>query len=32
MELDRIMLGKMDELIESLINEDQKRKLKGNEI
>jgi peptide chain release factor 1 len=27
MQLDRIMLGKMDELIEALINEDQKRKL-----
>lgn len=32
MELDRIMLGKMDELIEALINEDQRRKLQGNEI
>jgi peptide chain release factor 1 len=32
MQLDRIMLGKMDELIETLINEDQKRKLQTNEI
>jgi protein subunit release factor A len=29
MQLDRIMQGKMDELIESLINEDIKRKLAG---
>ena len=32
MELDRIMLGKMDELVQELINEDLKRKLQGNEI
>ena len=31
MQLDRIMQGKMDELIESLINEDQRRKLAGEE-
>lgn len=30
MNLDRIMLGKLDELIEELINEDQKRKLQKN--
>ncbi len=30
MNLDRIMLGKIDELIEELINEDQKRKLQNN--
>lgn len=30
MNLDRIMLGKMDELIEGLINEDQRRKLQNN--
>ena len=29
MQLDRIMQGKIDELIESLINEDQRRKLAG---
>jgi peptide chain release factor 1 len=29
MQLDRIMQGKMDELIEALINEDIKRKLAG---
>ena len=32
MELDRIMLGKMNELIVGLINEDQQRKLSGNEL
>ena len=31
MQLDRIMAGKMDDLIEALINEDQKRKLAGEE-
>ena len=31
MQLDRIMEGKMDDLIEALINEDQKRKLAGEE-
>lgn len=30
MELDRIMLGKMDDLIEGLINEDQRRKLQNS--
>lgn len=30
MNLDRIMLGKLDDLIEELINEDQKRKLQEN--
>lgn len=30
MNLDRIMLGKLDDLIEELINEDQKRKLQNN--
>jgi len=30
MELDRIMLGKIDDLIEGLINEDQRRKLQDN--
>ncbi len=30
MQLDRIMQGKLDEIIEALINEDQKRKLAGN--
>lgn len=29
--LDRIMNGQLDEIIEALINEDQKRKLEGNE-
>ena len=29
MQLDRIMQGKMDELIDSLVNEDQRRKLAG---
>ena len=32
MELDRIMLGKMNELVENLINEDLKRKISNNEI
>lgn len=32
MQLDRIMLGKMDELVEALINEDQRRKLQGNAL
>ncbi len=32
MQLDRIMLGKMDELIQALINEDSKRKLRDNEV
>ena len=31
MQLDRIMTGKMEELIEALINEDQRRKLAGEE-
>ena len=31
MQLDRVMQGKMDELIEALINEDQRRKLAGEE-
>lgn len=31
MQLDRVMFGKMDEIIEELINEDQKRKLSNNE-
>ena len=29
MQLDRIMQGKLDEIIEALINEDQRRKLAG---
>ena len=29
--LDRIIEGELDEVIETLINEDQKRKLAGNE-
>ena len=29
--LDRIIEGELEEVIESLINEDQKRKLEGNE-
>ena len=32
MQLDRVMLGKLDEVIEALIAEDQKRKLENNEI
>ena len=28
--LDRVMEGELDEIIEALINEDQKRKLAGN--
>ncbi len=32
MQLDRVMLGKLDEVIEALILEDQKRKLKNNEL
>ena len=32
MQLDRVMLGKLDEVIEALITEDQKRKLENNEI
>ena len=31
MQLDRVMQGKMDELIDALINEDQRRKLAGEE-
>ena len=30
MQLDRVMLGKLDEVIEALILEDQKRKLENN--
>ena len=29
MQLDRIMQGKLDEIVEALINEDQRRKLAG---
>jgi len=32
MQLDRVMLGKLDEVIEALILEDQKRKLENNEL
>lgn len=32
MQLDRIMLGKMDELIQNLINEDQRRKLQKDDL
>lgn len=32
MQLDRVMLGKLDEVIEALILEDQKRKLQNNEL
>ena len=32
MQLDRVMLGKLDEVIEALILEDQKRKLESNEL
>ena len=32
MQLDRVMLGKLDEIIEALILEDQKRKLETNEL
>ena len=32
MQLDRVMLGKLDEVIEALILEDQKRKLEKNEL
>ena len=32
MQLDRVMLGKLEEVIEALILEDQKRKLENNEV
>ena len=32
MQLDRVMLGKLDEVIDALIAEDQKRKLENNEV